>query len=113
MSADEYRRLVKSMGGSSVLDGYKNLQEGLARGVSPPPAVHGVPHGTWAYVFWDSSLQMKGPKRNAKKQSPNAGHETTRRWCSGTCRSECTVKSYSGATPVELLQYMKLIGSVL
>ena len=47
MPADKYRRLVKSMGGSSVLDKYKNLQEGFAPGISPPPAVHGVPHGTW------------------------------------------------------------------
>ena len=88
MPADKYRHLMESMGGSCVLNKYKNLLEGLAPGISPPPAVYGLPTKTYTYCLGDSTLQMWGKKKSNRSGYPTAADETSLRWSVGNCKSE-------------------------
>ena len=79
----------------------------MAPGISPPPAVYGVPTSTYTYVLGDSTLAMHGAKKSKKGGYPTAQDETTLRWSLGECRAECIVTSFSGADPTLLLEQLK------
>ena len=108
MPADKFRHMLDTFGGNCVLTKYKCLLEGMAPGISPPPAVYGVPTATYTYVLGDATLAMHGAKKSKKGGYPTAQDETTLRWSRGECRSEYIVKSFSGADPAILLEQLKL-----